>query len=140
MLPPKKTSAELRELQRVFAGLNKADKQSVLAFAQFLSQREGAQTPQPAARILQQPVDIPRPEGESVVHAIRRLAETYPMLNKDELLHEASNLMSSHVLHGNPAAAVINKLEALFADAYERYAAGQSQQDADAPAGPLVCD
>lgn len=140
MLPPKKISPELRELQRLFAGLNAGDRQSVLAFAQFLGQRGEAPGLEPAAAIPREPLDIPRPQGESVVHAIRRLAETYPMLDKDELLHEASNLMSSHVLHGNPADAVVERLEALFADAYERYAAEDNKQDDEQPPGPRVCD
>ena len=130
MLPPKNTSpkqqAAQRELQRLFASLNDTDRQSLLAFAQFLAERNGSLSKEPEQQAVQHPLDIPRPQDESVVHAIRRLSETYPMLNKDELLHEASSLMSSHVLHGNPASAVVDKLEALFADAYERYAAGKS--------------
>ena len=134
MLPPKKTSpkqqASQRELQRLFDRLNDADRHSLLAFAQFLAGRDGLSWDEPVHQVAQQPLEIPRPQDESVVHAIRRLSETYPMLNKDELLHEASGLMSSHVLHGNPASAVIDKLEALFADAYERYAAGNSSGQA----------
>jgi hypothetical protein len=120
MLPPKKTSPKQqgvqRELLQVYERLSGVDQQSVLAFAQFLAQREGVLPAAPS--VPQEPLAIDRPQDESVVHAIRRLAETYPMLNRDEMLHEASNLMSSHVLHGNPAAAVIDKLEALFADTY----------------------
>jgi hypothetical protein len=131
MLPPKKTSPKQqgvqRELLQVYERLSGVDQQSVLAFAQFLAQREGVLPAAPS--VPQEPLAIDRPQDESVVHAIRRLAETYPMLNRDEMLHEASNLMSSHVLHGNPAAAVIDKLEALFADTYERYAANQKSNN-----------
>lgn len=133
MLPPKKNSPKQqgaqRDLLRLFDSLNSTDQQSLLAFAQFLAQRDGLVATE--LRVPQEPLEIPRPAGESVVHAIRRLSETYPMLNKDELLHEASNLMSSHVLHGNPAEAVIDKLEALFADAFERYASGQSSDNSN---------
>ena len=129
MLPPKKPqSAEQRELARLFNQLDAAGRQSLLDFARFLAQRP---PPEPALEEAPQPLQpqhIPRPAEESVVAAIRRLAQTYPMLNKDELLHQSSNLMSGHVLHGRSAVEVIDELEALFADAYGRYAAANSHQ------------
>jgi len=131
MLPPKKTPPDQRELQRVFARLSVADRQSVLAFAQFLAQRDEAQVPATGEEVSRQPISIERPEEESVVAAIRRLAQTYPMLNKDELLHESSSLMTGHVMQGHAAPEVIDKLEALFAQAYERYAADNANQEAD---------
>jgi len=126
MLPPKKPSPTAQQqLERVFAELNAANRESLLAFAQFLRDRQGPDdTGLP--EVPQQPLDIPRPEEESVVGAIRRLARTYPMLNKDELLHASSSLMSSHILHGRPASEVIDELETLFADAYGRYAPDES--------------
>ena len=57
---------------------------------------------------------IPRPEKESVVGAMKRLRKTYPMIDPDRLLDEASGLMSAHLLGGRPAADVIDDLEALF--------------------------
>jgi len=123
MLPPKKTvSPQQRELLDLFARLDADNRDSLLAFAAFLLQRQGESPSEPAA-LPTQPLQIPRPNDESVVAAIRRLSQTYPMLNKDELLHQASNLMSAHVLHGQSAQQVVDELEALFAKAYERYAA-----------------
>jgi hypothetical protein len=126
MLPPKKKSPTAqRELERVFAGLNDLNRESVLAFAQFLLERQGpAESSLP--EVPQQPLEIPRPDEESVVGAIRRLANTYPMLNKDELLHASSSLMSGHIMHGRPASEVIDELETLFAEAYDRYAPDES--------------
>jgi hypothetical protein len=54
-----------------------------------------------------------------VVAAIRRLSRTYPMLGGEELLSDASALMSRHVLQGHPATAVIDELETLFRERFE---------------------
>lgn len=125
MLPPKKSNPEQRELLQHFAALDDGNRASLLAFAAFLRERQGDDVGAPV-EVPSEPLAIERPEQESVVAAIRRLSQTYPMLNKDELLHKASNLMSAHVLQGRDAAAVIDELEALFAEAYERYAAAKS--------------
>lgn len=121
MLPPKKQSdPQQRELLRLFRELDRDKRQSLLEFAAFLWQQQGGA--EEAAPVPAEPLPIPRPAEESVVAAIRRLAETYPMLNRDELLHRASDLMSTHVLHGRGAAEVIDELQQLFDQAYRRYA------------------
>jgi hypothetical protein len=43
------------------------------------------------------------------------------MLERGDLLHEASSLMSAHVLQGRAAAQVIDELEDLFARHYAAY-------------------
>lgn len=132
MLPPKKTqSPEQRELVRLFNQLDSAQRQSLLDFASYLAEREHAIEPSPSAEHPQSPEAIPRPLEESVVAAIRRLAQTYPMLNKDELLHDSSSLMTGHVMHGRPAPEVIDQLETLFSAAYQRYAAPDSNDESE---------
>jgi hypothetical protein len=59
------------------------------------------------------------------VKAIKRLMATYPMLDRDKLLHETSGHMTRHVIHGKPAAEVIDELEAMFAQHYERHRNGE---------------
>ena len=86
---------------------------SVLDFCDFLY----AQNPTSNNEILP-PKKIARPDSESVVLAMRRLSETYYMLNKDDLLHEASGLMSQHILQGREAVEVIDELEVLFEKFY----------------------
>jgi hypothetical protein len=54
-----------------------------------------------------------------VIAAIRRLTQTYAMLDRGPLLHETAALMSAHVLRGRAAAAVIDDLEALFRRRFE---------------------
>lgn len=133
LLPPKKNrSRGQRELLALFDRLPSTKRESLLDFARYLASAdptEGNPQDHQAAVELQQPRQIPRPAKESVVAAIRRLAQTYPMLNKDELLHKSSNLMGGHLLQGHPAAEVIDELEALFAQAYHRYSANHSSDN-----------
>lgn len=118
MLPPKQgTSPAQRELLALFRQMDGRGQESLLDFARFLSQRKIP--PEEAdAQVREEPLGLVRPEQETVVAAIRRLSENYPMLNKDELLHQASALMTSHVLHGRKAPEVIDELEQLFMQAY----------------------
>ncbi|OYY95734.1 MAG: hypothetical protein B7Y41_00070 [Hydrogenophilales bacterium 28-61-23] len=100
-----------RRLLRLFRSLPEAKQASLLDFAEFLQVRE---IPEPEAVSLT-PLSIERPAQESVVKAIKRLRETYPMLDRAKLIHETSALMSQHLVQGRTALEVINDLEALFA-------------------------
>ena len=91
----------------------------VLAFAEFLQSRLAI----PAAPT--EPVAIPRPGDESVVKAIKRLAATYPMLDRGKMLNETSTLMTQNVLGGRETIEVINDLEALFRAHFEAYRKSQ---------------
>ncbi len=108
-----------KKLSRLFGGLPAGQQETVLAFVEFLA----ARNPAPETVVPQTPQPLPRPAEESVVKAIKRLRETYPMLNPDKLLHETSGLMMKHVMNGKPAAEVIDELEALFARYYEQHGA-----------------
>jgi hypothetical protein len=123
MLPPKlNLPAPQRRLLALFSSLGEQDRSSLLAFAEFLAARAV-----PAAEPMeaQEPRLVPRPDRESVIAAIRRLSEGYHMLDKSQMLHETSALMSAHVLQGKPAAEVIDELESLFVAHFERYRAGR---------------
>lgn len=94
----------------------------MLAFADFLRARaETAQTQPPPEPVMPQPA--PRPDKETVMAAIKRLAAGYPMLDRALMLNEISGLMSEHLLHGRPAAEVIDALEALFDRHYQAHRA-----------------
>jgi hypothetical protein len=111
-------SAHERRLLECFAVLGDGDRHALLAFAEFLAQRSvehGDERPVTLA----EPDPIPRPEKESVVAALRRLSATYHMVDRSILLHQASGLMSAHVLQGRAATDVIDELEVLFRRAYE---------------------
>jgi hypothetical protein len=113
-------TAELRRLRRIFRSLAADDRTSLLAFAEFLAARRASAPvdPQPPEPI-PEPVARPRPEGESVIAAIRRLSATYAMLDRGAMLNETSALMSAHVLQGQGATQTIDALEALFLRHYE---------------------
>lgn len=106
-----------KKLLQQFRSLTENQRQTLLDFAAFLAAREevaGATEPV-------QPVPMERPAQESVVKAIKRLMATYPMLERNKLLHETSNQMTRHVIHGIPAVTVIDDLEVLFHRHYEAY-------------------
>ena len=125
MLPPKvPSSPQQQRLLKLFRQLSPAQQQGLLDFAEFLAQRGATPSAAASADGGLQPADIPRPEAESVVAAIRRLSETFPMLDKDALLHEASALMTAHVMQGRPAVEVIDELEVVFRRHYERVRSG----------------
>ena len=118
MLPPKiKLPPAQQHLLKLFRQLPQTEQESLISYAEFLLQR-GAEVTAPDERPL--PEEIPRPPSESVVAAMRRLSKTYFMLDKDHLLHEASDLMTAHLTQGRPAAEVIDELEEVFRRHYER--------------------
>jgi hypothetical protein len=120
MFPQQGLSAAERRLVRLYRSLNTTDRDTLLSFCSFLAQRsdEALTAPSTAESHPTEPIPIERPAGESVIAAIKRLRNVYPMLERGDLLHEASSLMSAHVLQGRPAVDVIDDLEALFARHY----------------------
>jgi hypothetical protein len=104
-----------RRLLRAFRALPEERQQGLLDYADFLVERAVPQ----AQAIPLAPLDIPRPERESVVKAIKRLRQTYPMVDRARILHETSGLLTQHLVHGKAAAEVIDELEALFRRHYE---------------------
>ena len=102
---PNKNEKRLRE---ILDELPEAQVTALLEYAEFLAARHGG------PKEITAPLDIPRPERESVVKAIKRLGATYPMLDRSRMLNETSVLMTQHVIHGRDAVEVIDWLEILF--------------------------
>ena len=102
-----------KKLLEVYRSLPDEVAQQLLEFAEFLAVRHQTEVTEITA-----PENIPRPESESVVVAIKRLSTTYPMLNKDLLLNETAALVSQHMLHGKDAVEVIDELESIFSKQY----------------------
>ncbi len=67
-----------------------------------------------------EPVDIPRPETETIIGAVKRLSETYPMLSKDKMLHETADLVGQSLMGTRDTAEVIDELEQVFRRYYEK--------------------
>lgn len=103
------------KLLDLFEKLAPEQQDRLIAFAEFLT--GGASDAGAAAR---EPVVIPRPDGETVAMAIRRLTRSYPMLDRRKLMGEASRFMAQHALEGRPANEVIDELERVFARHYQK--------------------
>jgi hypothetical protein len=120
--------SDIREqLLECLPALSAEEQRSLLAFARFLAQH-GADFPRlpavPAAadrkpEPLPEPKAIERPESEKVVAAIKRLSQTYFMLDKTRMLGHTSGLMTQHIMAGREAREVIDELESLFRKEYE---------------------
>lgn len=115
---PVQANKKERKLVKLFKSLDDNNKESLLAFAEFLSSRLGIDNSDVELEISVEPLDIERPEKESVVKAIKRLTATYPMVDKESILHPISGFMSSHIMQGRKAEDVIDDLEALFLKEY----------------------
>jgi len=105
-----------KNINDIYQSLSPESQQSLLDFAEFLTQRDGVHPPEQ-----QQKLEIPRPDEESVVTALKRLNQTYPMIERKLVFHEASSLMTEHIMQGRDATAVIDELEALFEQHYQQY-------------------
>lgn len=88
----------------------------LLEYAEFLLERYGQPEAIPAPRA------IPRPPEETVIQAIRRLAASYPMLDRRVLFSETTTLMTEHLMQGRDAVEVIDQLELVFRRHYESLA------------------
>ena len=109
---------ESKRLLTLFRALSESRQQALLDYAEFLAGKEGAEI---ASAPPSEPLDIPRPEKENVVKAIQRLSQTYPMLERNQVFHEASAQMTRHLIHGVPAAEAIDELEKIFARQYQAH-------------------
>lgn len=108
------TQAKQRLLD-IQSQLDDDNRNALLSYAEFLLSRQPPlQRPPPPA-----PLDIPRPANETVVAAIRRLRETYPMIARARVFQQSSALMSEHILAGREVNEVIDELDALFAKEYQ---------------------
>lgn len=117
------------EILKLFRSLAAAEQGHLLAFAQFLQSRSGSRLPTAApsasSNAIPEPVAIPRPDEESVVKAVKRLAQTYPMLDKSKMLTDTSALVMQHVVQGRDAAEVIDELEIVFQRHYAKLKADE---------------
>lgn len=108
-----------KELLDLFERLGEEARRSLFDYAEFLASRC-----QPKETIAIEPKPIPRPEEESVIEAIKRLSDSYHMLDRSQMLHETAGLMTQHVMQGREASEVIDELEILFRKYYEKQFGG----------------
>lgn len=110
-----------KRLDALFEVMDDSGREMLVEYAEFIAQRH----PRPVSM---EPLDIPRPKKETVVAAIRRLTDSFPMLDRATLLSETSGLMAQHIVHGRDATEVINELESMFR---RHYAAFESKHRSD---------
>jgi len=108
-----------KQFLKLFSSLSESDQQALIRFAEYLNQT-GALQKQPPGQP-ERPGSIQRPEDESVIKAIKRLSDSYPMLEKEILFHQTSALMTQHIMQGRAPKEVIDELEELFKKQYENY-------------------
>jgi hypothetical protein len=104
-----------KALVDLFNTLDKDLQQSLFDYAEFLQSKANA-----GSRQISDPIDIPRPDNETVVGAIKRMKQAYPMIDSMEVFAVASNLMTDHMVKGRDAEEVINEIEVLFEDTYRQ--------------------
>jgi hypothetical protein len=117
-----------QKLIDIFERLSPVDQAALVSFAEFLSSRSmpggvpvsshPAATASSPREEIPEPKPIPRPDQERVVAAVKRLSQTYYMLDKTRMLGVTSDLVSQHIVQGRAAEDVIDELERLFEDSY----------------------
>ena len=107
--------SETKRLLEIFETLDSERRNSVLEFAEFLQSKGGLVTKE-----IGTPEDIPRPESETVVGAIKRLKQTYPMIDSMAVFSTASSLMTDHMVKGRDVNEVIDEMEQVFESAYRQ--------------------
>jgi hypothetical protein len=101
------------EISKLYESLNDEAKRSLCDYVDFLSDRY-----EPVIVEIPEPADIPRPESETVVGAIKRLKAKYHMIESMAVFSKASSLMTQHMMNGRDAEEVINEMEVIFEQAY----------------------
>ena len=107
-----KSSQDLIDL---YEAMDDNRKKSLSDFADFLYAQA-----EPITKEIQPPDDVPRPEQETVVGAIKRLKVTYHMIESMAVFSEASALMTDHMVKGRDVVEVIDEMEILFEAAYKK--------------------
>lgn len=105
-----------KELLKIYNQLDEAAQTSLLDYASFLIEKYPVAQQQST-----EPENIPRPEAETVIAAIKRLSATYPMLKDPSLFHETSSLMTQHIMQGRDASMIIDELEGIFREQYNAF-------------------
>lgn len=110
-------------LLKSFRQLPPEQQQALTDYADFLCQRYAIEVE--AVPLV--PLDIPRPQEESVVKALRRLAKTYPMLDAKELFEKTSSFMTRNLMHGEDSTLLIDEMEVFFQHNYQEFISKKHQ-------------
>ena len=116
-----------KKLLKYYSRLTPEQRVTLLQFAEFLFEK--GSTDYNAAEQIPEPQLKERPSEESVVAAIKRLTASYPMLDRDKLFNDTSSLMTRHVMKGEDAALIIDELEILFQQNYQKLVDDNAKSD-----------
>lgn len=101
------------DLVTLYEAMDDSRKQSLSDFADFLHAQSA-----PVSKQISPPNELPRPQKETVVGAIKRLKMTYPMIESMSVFSAASALMTDHMVKGRNVVEVIDEMQLLFENAY----------------------
>ncbi len=99
----------------LYEAMDDERKQSLCDFADFLYAKA-----EPVSKEVPEPEDVPRPQQETVVGAVKRLKVKYHMIESMSVFSAASALMTDHMVKGRDVIEVIDEMEILFGDAYDK--------------------
>jgi hypothetical protein len=102
-------------LVAVLEKLDESGRRRLIEYAESLVSRNEVQAAPPSL--------APRPAGETVLQAIKRLNGGYPGLRRAALMQPVGELLSQHMVDGRAREEVIGDLEALYARAHAERAA-----------------
>ncbi len=106
-------SSSSQSLLEIFETLDAERQNTLLQFAEFLQAKGGL-----VKQDIGEPLPVPRPEKETVVGAIKRLKQTYPMIESMSVFSAASSLMTEHMVNGRDSKEVIDDMQILFEKFY----------------------
>jgi hypothetical protein len=106
----------------LYESMDDERKRSLCDFADFLYAKAD-----PVSKEIPAPEDVPRPQEESVVGAVKRLKIKYHMVESMTVFSAASELMTDHMVKGRDVIEVIDEMEILFEDAYSKLLENKEQ-------------
>jgi len=104
-----------KALVDLYESMDDERKRSLCDFADFLFAQA-----EPVSKEISPPDDVPRPAEETVVGAVKRLKTKYHMVESMTVFSAASALMTDHMVKGRDLIEVIDEMELLFEDAYNK--------------------
>jgi hypothetical protein len=120
-----KSGAALIDL---YEAMDDERKTSLCDFADFLYAQA-----EPINKEILPPEDVARPEKETVVGAVKRLKATYHMIESMTVFSAASALMTDHMVKGRDVIEVIDEMEILFEQSYEKLLQDKKATDENEP-------
>jgi hypothetical protein len=121
-------TSDEKKMLYYFSVLGEEHRSMVMEFIEFLGSKypnelppaQPTEFPDEQKKIIE-PELTPRPDTESVIAAIKRLSQSYPMLNKEKLFDKTSTLMTAHIMQGRDVVEVIDEIQLVFESHYEEY-------------------